>query len=44
MVVVYLQDGLALKVETAGSLALAGEDLLQFAAGIQVTPNAYPGP
>jgi hypothetical protein len=44
MVVVYLQDGLALKVETAGSLALAGEGLLQFAAGIQVTPDAYPRP
>jgi hypothetical protein len=44
MVVVYLQDGLALKVETAGSLALAGEDLLRFAAGIQVTPDAYPRP
>jgi hypothetical protein len=43
-VVVYLEGGLALSVETLGDLELNGEDLLFFAAGISVTADALPGP
>jgi hypothetical protein len=43
-VVVYLEGGLALSVETLGDLELNGEDLLFFAAGISVTSDALPGP
>jgi hypothetical protein len=42
MVLVYLEDGLALSVETAGDLALSGADLLRLAAGIHVTPDSLP--
>ena len=43
LVLVYLDDGLALKVESVGAFALSDEDLLRFAAGIHVSPDAFPG-
>jgi hypothetical protein len=42
MVILYLDDGLALSVAAAGSLALSDDDLLRFAGGIQVTEYATP--
>lgn len=42
MVVVYLEDGLALSVAAAGVLALSHDDLLRFAAGVHVTEYAAP--
>lgn len=40
MVVVYLDGGLALTVAAAGTLSLSQEDLIRFAAGVQLTPDA----
>jgi hypothetical protein len=43
MVLVYLDNNVALSVVAGGTLSLSREDLLRFAAGIQVTPDALPG-
>jgi len=42
MILVYLEDGLALQVTVAGSPSFSRDDLVRFAGGIRVTPHAYP--
>jgi hypothetical protein len=39
---VFLDDGLALGVTALGELTLSREDMVRFAAGVQVTPDALP--